>query len=519
MIRRPADHSHRLRRGELADEEAAARFEAVQPEASLRRRDFLGRTAALAGGAGLAATLPLDTLVAAAARNVAGRRPLPAPKDMPLDTIVVLMMENRSFDHYFGWHPDADARNAGLTYPDAEGNPIPTHRLPPDYQGCGHPDPDHGWTGGRWQWNGGRNDRFATGNEDLDGSDEFAIGYYERDDLAFLPAAAAEFTLYDRWFCSIMSSTFPNRHYQMSAQAGGFKSNTFPPQPGHEDGFSWETIFDRAQAKGVECAYYVADLPPSALYGQRGIAIIRPVAQFYADAAAGRLPPITFVDPPYGDIGASGSGSSLTVAGAGASDHPHSDVRLGQAFIADVTNAFIASPQYRRGALFINYDEWGGFFDHVKPRFVPDEREDKANIDEDWRLTGFRIPGLAISPYARGGNVAHMTVTHESILKLISYRFGLGHLNKRHRYASNIGRSLDFTSKDFEPPELPDPAAVAASPCGGAREQTAPESHGMLELERSGWLERIGYEVTPATFENVYREPDRIREARFGAAA
>ncbi len=270
MIGRPADHSARLRRGELADEEAAARLEAAQPDATLRRREFLGRTAAIAGGASLAATLPLDTLVSAAARSQAKRKPLPSPGDMPLDTIVVLMMENRSFDHYFGWHPEADAQNAGLSYPDAEGNLIPTHRLPPDYQGCGHPDPDHGWDGGRWQWNGGRNDRFATGNEEGTGSDEFAIGYYEREDLGFLPAAAEAYTLYDRWFTSIMSSTFPNRHYQMSAQAGGFKSNTFPPQPGHEDGYSWETIFDRAQANGVDVAYYVADLPPSALYGATG---------------------------------------------------------------------------------------------------------------------------------------------------------------------------------------------------------------------------------------------------------
>ena len=513
MNGRPADHSDRLRRGELADEEAAARLDAAAPEASLRRREFLGRTAALAGGASLAAALPLDALVAAAARRQA-RRPLPNPRNMPLDTFVVLMMENRSFDHYFGWHPDADARNAGLTYPDAGGTEVPTHHLGTDYQGCGHPDPDHGWTGGRWQWNRGRNDRFLTGNEDLTSSDEFAIGYYERGDLAFLPALADAYTLYDRWFCSIMTSTFPNRHYQMSAQAGGFKSNTFPPQPGHEDGFSWETIFDRARARGVEVAYYVADLPPSALYGARGIAIIRPIAQFYADAAAGRLPPITFVDPPYGDIGASGGGAGLAIVGGGASDHPHSDIRLGQAFMADVTRAFVDSPQYERGAMFISYDEWGGFFDHVKPRFVPDDRRAKA-IEEDWGMTGFRIPGLAISPYARGGRVAHMTVTHESILKLMSYRYGLGHLNKRHRYASNIGRSFDFRRPDFERPELPDPEAVTAAPCAVASdaERAATKPHGMVELETSGWLERLGYVPERATIDSIFRNPDAIRRA------
>jgi phospholipase C len=509
MTRRPSDHSDFLRRGELADEETAEPSEAAAPEATLRRRDFLGRTAALAGSASLASLLPADALVNAAAR--ATRRPLPSPGEMPLDTVVVLMMENRSFDHYFGWHPEADARNEGLSYPDAEGRMVPTHRLTPDYQGCGHPDPDHGWTGGRWQWNKGRNDRFVTGNEDLTSSDEFAIGYYLAEDLSFLPAAAAEFTIYDRWFCSIMSSTFPNRHYQMSAQAGGIRGNSVPSGP---EGFTWETIFDRAQANGVEVAYYVADLPPSALYGQRGIAIIRPIDRFYADAAAGNLPAITFVDPPYGDIGALGVGLGTSRAGAGASDHPHSDVRLGQAFMADIAGAFAESPQYERGVLFIDYDEWGGFFDHVKPRFVPDDRRSR-DVDEDWGMTGFRTPGLAISPYARGGRVEHMTVTHESILKLISYRFRLGHLNRRHRYASNIGRSLDFTATDLEPPDLPDPVAVASSPCAtsGGGERSYAQPHGMIELQTSGYLDRLGYEVEPATLDSMFRNPDSIRRA------
>jgi len=521
MIRRPSDHSARLRRGELADEDAAERLAAEQPEAAMRRREFLGRTAALAGGAGLAATLPLDALVASAARSQVKRFPLPSPSEMPLDTIVVLMMENRSFDHYFGWFPGADGRNVGLTYPDADGKQIPTHRLTPDYQGCGHPDPDHGWNGGRWQYHGGRNDRFVTGNERGTGSDEFAIGYYLEEDLGFLPAAARAYTNYDRWFCSLMASTFPNRHFQWSAQSGGTISNDFPDGP---EGFEWETIFDRAQKRGVSVKYFGSDLPVSALYGQRAVPWSTSVSEFYSRCAAGTLPQIAFVDPPFGDIGATGSGFNLDGAGvgAGASDHPHSDVRLGQAFISDVVHAFIESPQYRRGALFVDYDEWGGFFDHVKPRFVPDDRR-SPKLEDDFGFTGFRCPGVCISPFARRGGVSHMTVTHESILKLISYRFDLGHLTKRHRYASNIGRSLDFTRKDFDPPELPDPGPVAAQTCAmgrsGRRDRTRAEPHGLTELESSGYLDRIGFPYEHATYERVFREPDRVRRARAAAAS
>ncbi len=237
---------------------------------------------------------------------------------------------------------------------------------------------------------------------------------------------------------------------------------------------------------------------------------MRPISQYYADAAAGNLPPITFVDPPFKD-GGGGDGIS-------ADEHPHGDVRLGQAFMSDVAHAFIASPHYRRGAMFINYDEWGGFFDHVKPPHVPDDRGNLADLTNDWSLAGFRVPAVAISPYTRakrrkGGRVSHMNCTHESILKLISYRYGLGTLNKRHRYASNIGRSFDFSKRSFDPPALPDPAAIAATPCalGGSGER--PKQHDLVGLETSGLLERLGYEVPKVTYDSLFRYPDRIRRA------
>ena len=400
--------------------------------------------------------LPAETLIAEAAKQAA-KAPFPKPRDLPIDTFVVLMMENRSFDHYFGWHPKADGRNSGLSYPNLDGTKtFETHHLVPDFQGCDFRDPDHGWVGGRHQYNRGRMDGFYTGNPDGDGSDEFALGYYLKEDLGFLPHAAAAYTLYDRWFTSIMGSTYPNRHYQISAQNGGQKSNVLPVADDPEYmGAEWESIFDRALARGITIGYYVSDLPVPGLYGQRGLAWARPASQFYTDAANGNLPQITFIDPPFRD-GGGGDGVS-------ADDHPHGDVRLGQAFMSDVAHAFIESPQYERGAMFINYDEWGGFFDHVRPRHVPDDRANRKNLDEDWSLTGFRIPAVAISPYARGGGnrVSHMTCTHESILKLISYRYGLGYLNKRHRYASNIGRSFNFNKARLRAP--------AAAGSGGDR--------------------------------------------------
>jgi phospholipase C len=507
-LARPPDHSSRLAKGELADPEATERLEAEHPDEVLRRRDFLARTAALAGVAGMAGLLPADTLVAEAAKKAA-KVHFPKPRDLPIDTFVVLMMENRSFDHYFGWHPKADGKNAGLSYPNLDGSQyFETHRLTPDFQGCAFRDPDHGWDGGRHQYDGGKMDGFYTGNDEGDGSDEFALGYYLKEDLGFIPHAAAAYTLYDRYFCSIMASTYPNRHYQLAAQNGGQKSNQFPPQTQQQTGFTWETILDRAQSRDVSVGYYVSDLPFPALYGQRGVAWIRPASQFYDDAARGTLPNVCFVDPPFKD-GGGGDGVS-------ADEHPHGDVRLGQAFMSDVVHAFIESPQYRRGALFVNYDEWGGFFEHVKPHHVPDDRENRKDPENDWSLTGFRIPAVAVTPYARskkGGRVSHMTATHESILKLISYRYGLGYLNKRHRFASNIGRSFDFTKRDFEPPELPDPQAVASTPCSLQGGSARPKPHDLTLLETSGLLDRLGYEVPKVTYDSLFRYPDRVRRA------
>lgn len=202
--------------------------------------------------------------------------------------------------------------------------------------------------------------------------------------------------------------------------------------------------------------------------------------------------------------------------------------------MAQITHAFLSSPQFRRGAMFINYDEWGGFFDHVSPRFVPDGRQTKK-LATTFGITGFRIPGVAISPYVRRGHVSHATVTHESILKLISYRFGLGFLNMRHRYASQIGRTFDWENPNFEVPDLPNPAPPVTTPCSlqassssarEARTEAKAEEHegpGIGSPEWRRYLDRLGYELNPSSAVAVFgntpeaRELDSLWKQRLGA--
>ena len=503
-----------MEQGDRARAEADERFAHDHPEDAMRRREFLTRTATLAGGAALASALPAEQLIGAAAKAQSRVR-MPSPRNMPIDHFVVVMMENRSFDHYFGWHPTADARNRGLSYPDANGKQVKTYRLTPDFQGCAFKDPDHSWEGGRHQWGRGRMRGFVQGNKEGDGSDRFAAGYYLKRDLPYIPHLANQFQLYDRFFHSLMASTYPNRHYMWSAQSGGQKGNEIPAGT---LGNQWETIFDRALGKGVSATYFNSDLPVAALYGQRGVSWTQPIESYYARAASGTLPSISFVDPPFRD---GGGGDGLS-----ADEHPHGDVRLGQAWMADVVNAFVESPNFRRGALFVVYDEWGGFFDHVQPRFVPDDRRSRK-LSEDFGMSGFRIPAVTVSPYVRRGSVNHSTCMFESILKLISYRYGLGSLNKRHRYAFNIGRTFNWRRPNFTVPDLPDPSVVA-SPCSSQGEEgpvtplpfpnlptrlARPKEHDIVDLETSGYLDRLGYEVKPATFASLFRNPDSVRIA------
>ena len=503
-----------LHPSEFGGPEGEERFAAEHPDEHMRRREFLLKTAALAGAAGLASVLPARALVSQAA-GVQAAAPLPSPSNMPIDTFVVLMQENRSFDHYLGWRTDADGKNAGLSYPDDDGVMHPTHSLAPDFQGCAFEDPDHSWEGGRTQYDGGALDGFRKSP-----NDDFAIGYYNQADVGFTPAVAQAFTLYDRYFCSLLGPTWPNREYMHSAQSGGVKTNADPQDAvtgiQQQGLYRWLTIWDLMLSQDLKVTYYFSDLPFIGVFGQRYSTIIKPVSEFYVDAAAGNLPNLAFVDPMFLD---GGGGNGLS-----GDEHPHGDIRIGQAFQSQIVHAFVNSPQFHTGAMFVNYDEWGGFFDHVSPVQVPDDRQ-SSDPNENFGITGFRIPGVAISPYVRRGYVSHMTVTHESILKLLSYRFGLGFLNKRHRYASNIGRSFDWENPDFTVPDLPLLLPPVTTPCSlqgilpgekttasgeDAAAQRAEKSEGLHigSPEMLEYLDALGFPTERAKPEDVFASTD-----------
>jgi len=308
-----------------------------------------------------------------------------------------------------------------------------------------------------------------------------------------------------------MGSTLPNREYMHAAESYGQIDNNLPPQTSTPNGFPDNTIFAALTGAGVSNRYFFSDVPVSALWGPPGLARAGRVEEYYQRCQSGTLPAVSFVDPNFG--GSAGEGP-----GVSADEHPHGDVRAGQAFMSDVVHAFMESPQFARGALFIVYDEWGGFYDHVRPPRVPDQRNSR-DINKDYGLMGFRIPSLAVSPWVCRGHVEHSVYGFESILKMISYRFGLAPLNRRVAYARNIARSFDFQSRPrLTPPSLPHPAAVMSQACpssaSSARDAPKrPKDHDLMDMVHSGYLDRLGFQYRPAGPSDLFREPHRVAAA------
>ena len=243
---------------------------------TLSRRDFVVGAGALALGT------PLLSRVTTAGAPAAG-----------YDHVVVLMMENRSFDHYFGWLPGADGKQH-QTYTDPDtGKQVATRHASTmgaaQWQGCGHPDPDHSATGGRVEYDGGKADGWLRAGS----NDAYSIGYYTKADLPFTAPAATGWTTFSRYFAATLAETYPNRIYQHAGQTDRIHNTT--------DLCTLPTIWDRLAAAGRSGRYYFSDVPFLALWGPRYVPIGRPVETFFLDCAQGTLPEVAFVEPRFED--------------------------------------------------------------------------------------------------------------------------------------------------------------------------------------------------------------------------
>jgi phospholipase C len=375
------------------------------------------------------------------------------------------MMENRSFDHYLGWLADDTAylelgrRHHGSSfyvdgqvrqiYADGFGRhrstrPAGSYQIETvETRGCDFRDPGHSWVQSRIQ----RDHGFLAPSS---GNDEFALTYYTDHQLPVYAALARRFTVFDQWHASLLGPTFPNRQYFLSAQSEGRRNNpalSTDRRSLRQGFYRAETILDRLARAGVSTTYYYTRVPLVALWGTDRMApFIRPLDQYFEDAAAGRLPRVVVLEPQFG-----GSDADRT------DDHPRGDVGLGQRWVREVFRAFAASPHWGQGAFILTYDESGGFFDHVRPPQFADGRASRLD-QSNFGQGGFRVPALLASPFAMEGGVDHRRYDHTSILRFLEWRFlgappegrgsGSWALTERDRGAQNMGATLRTSTPD-----------------------------------------------------------------------
>lgn len=403
----------------------------------MKRRDFLR----LAAGAAAASILPRT--IGCSATFLPGV--LPDPHASGIEHIIVTMMENRSFDHFFGWLPNADGKQAGLTYSDRNGVSHATFPLAPDFSSCGS-DPDHSDGGGRTEYNNGLMDGFLRSSSDL-----HAIGYYTAADLPFHSQLALHYTVLDRYFCSVLGPTLPNRNFLHAA------ANDYVP--GTVFISSLPTIWDRLAEAGVSHRYYIQNGSALDLWRPKYDSITFTAGDFASDLAAGSLPAVSMIEPVF------------EINGIGNDDHPPADVRAGDAFLSTLYRLITNAPTWPKTVWLVTFDEWGGFFDHVAPPRAAAADTTDTDIVGGKSLLGFRVPTVVVSPFTRRSSnvnrVNSLTYDHTSVLKMIEWRWGLRPLSARDASndVENLALALDFGHFDPSVPTLPQVSDPEFSGC------------------------------------------------------
>jgi phospholipase C len=376
---------------------------------------------------------PPDGRIDAGAPDAAPRELTPKELLADIDTFIVLCMENRSFDHYLGslrleGRTDIDGLTGDEFNLTAEGAPVRVHRLE-DYTPA---DPPHSWDEIHRQLNDGACDGFVREHAGADQND--VMGYHTRDQLPITYALADQSAICQRWFCSVLGPTWPNRMYLHAGTSMGQRGNA--PMIGAP------TIWDRLRAARLTGNNFFHDLP----WAVGGYIKLdnTPVEQFFERAEAGTLPNYSLIDPHF--------------FGAGANDdHPSTDIRMGQALIASVVQAVAQSPQWKRSMIVITYDEHGGFYDHVAPPVCADEQP-------DFRRRGFRVPSLVIGPTVRRGAAIDTVLDHSSVISTLTTRFDLQPLTMRSMEAAPLSACIDpaLVGRPQRPPTLP-PMTISRS--------------------------------------------------------
>ena len=440
-------------------------------DSGLTRRETLQRL----GAAGLGLTALGGGLDALLAGGAAAATPQGSLKD--IEHVIFLIQENRSFDHYFGTlkgvrgfgdkHGAAAFRQANAT-----GGKVLPFKLPSNgIQYC-MPDITHDWGPQHRSWNGGAmNDWIKVHESTLNGGDGPAdgvetMGYYTRSELGFYYSLADAFTICDGYHCSVIGPTDPNRLMSMTAtldpsgaKGGPLVETLVATRTGMAGKFSWTTMPERLQSQGVSWKVYMDKLgggifdnvlPYFAPYNKPGELADRALnvtypSDFQSDITHDKLPAVSWI-----------------LTGLQETEHPGFSAAIsGEIAAAEIVRAVMANPKvWAKTALFITWDENGGFFDHVAPpvapKGTPGEYLTVANLPAAANGIrgpiglGFRVPMLIVSPFTRGGLVCSDTFDHTSMLRFVETRFGVEVPNLsawRRRVTGDLTAAFNFAAK------------------------------------------------------------------------
>lgn len=505
----------------------------------ISRRNFIGGSAAAAFLAGLQGCGSSESPAGGdGGDGVASRAPgsLPDPSrpagsadtSLPFDRVVVVMMENHSFNNYLGMlplrgQPKADGFKLGASGIPSNSNPLDGgYQKAFHLQGTCQPGSvTQNWNSSHKQIDGGRMDGFAA-------TSNSAMGYWDESDLPFYYSLAKTFCLGNRCFASAPCQTYPNRRFLYSATAQGTIATD-------SSGFSLPapaagTLMDLLSKYGVSWRNYFTDLPATVIIPQTlqdHPLNYAPITQFFTDALLGTLPAVSFVDPEFGLIDEVGSllfgfldkipglpaplVSALNVirnsvdAQSGSEENP-ADIALGEAFVSQVVQAVMASPAWKSTLLVWTYDEHGGYYDHVPPVGVPlpdGIPPSLASTDTPgaYNITGMRVPTVVVSPYSKPNAVTDVMHDHTSIIATIARKWNLPALTHRDAQANTLLDFLDLQSPPafLTPPKLAAPAAPTLGLAGCQSTAPAPI------ISPTASLDFIGRRLAPA-----HRVPFRL---------
>jgi len=387
----------------------------------------------LRGGCALVPMVLAAVLIPQPVRTQPAPPPVAPPGLEKIQQFVFIMQENRSFDHYFGTYPGAEGMPPGVCLPNGAGPCVALyHNTAAVNQGGAH-----SYSNALACIDGGLMDGF------LAGSLGDVMGWHDYHELPNYWSYANLYVLQDRLFESVLSYSLPAHLYMLAAQSGGYVSSAgqrFPPSYGFPEitlllgsgQINWKYYVNRGGAAGAadlndgdanvdETTYtFWNPLPafPTVKNDPTQFGRLTNATQFYTDAQNGTLPQVSWVIP-----------NNVQ------SEHPPGSITDGMNYVTGLVNAVMNSPQWNTTAIFIAWDDWGGFYDHVAP----------PNVDQYGM--GIRVPGLVISPYARAGYVDHKTYSFESWLRIVEERFGVIPMTARDNTANDMTDAFDFTQQ------------------------------------------------------------------------